>query len=474
MGIVDSIRNSRLLGSKRSIYLNSDGTQKTVSVGGTGGFSLKGISPFKRNKKVLQNYWKYYQGEGTIFASINNIASNTVMVGYHLSSENEDAKKLIETRFNEMDIDGILFDNVIYTLVFGDSFMEKVMATRKKEDSVEKYIAPSISRLQSKLQENSNKPKHPELKRNYQNRLEQLKTMQSNGDKPKGYISYVITVDPITMEAITDKKTGEITGYQQNITGRKTPVLDTDEIIHIGFFPQSNSPYHISLIGPSKDTIDRMVGVDEASFHTAIRHSGRKYVVTIGTEEEPLPPKDVFDKIKNDLEDVTAKNEYIVPAIIKMDTIDEGGLPGIEQQATLFQKKAIVGLMVNEEGIGMSTRSSSDASSSVREIMYERFIRALQHKISTKLRTDLINPLLEEAGFEKNIVHMKFRSVTTRDEEGFAKWFGNLMRGFQFSPQKPVTINEIRDAFGLPPIEGGDDLSWGGEMKPKIQPTSDE
>jgi len=486
MGIVDYVKDSRLFG-KRSIYLNKDGTSKTISVGAGGGFSLNGIDSFKRNKKLLRTYWKYYQGEGTIFASINTIAWNTVMVGYRLDSDNPDAKKLIETRFNEMDIDGILLDNVIYTLVFGDSFIEKCIGTRNNIESLdnplEKYIAPSVARLKDIMKPNSKDYMYPNMRKCYKNRLEQLKLLfhdsnnisktQNIKQRLLGYISYVKTVDPITMEIIVNKGTGEKTGYKQDIAGRKTPDLKLDEIIHIGFFPQADSPYHISLIGPSKNTIKRMIDVDEALYHTTVRHSGRKYVATVGTDDEPVPPKDVFDRIKNDLEDISANNEFVVPKVIEMDTIDEGGFPGIQDHSTLFQKKTIVGLMCPEESLGMSTRGSTDATAAVREIMFERFIQALQHKLATKLRVELINPLLIENGFDENIVHMKFRSVTTRDEEGFAKWFGNLLRGFQFSPQKPITINEIRDAFHLPPIEGGDDLTWGGQIRPSPQETAD-
>ena len=457
---------------KKSVYLNADGTPKTISVGSSGRFSLKGVAPFKRDKRTLETYWKYYQGEGTIFASINTIAWNTVMVGYRLDSDSEEAKKLIETRFNEMDIDGVLLDNVIYGLVYGDAFIEKVRSTKKNVDSLDKYIAPSVTRMKDVMKSNSKDYKYPEIRKAYQNRIEQLKLLQENGGT-KGYISYCKTVDPITMEALTNKRTGEITGYKQDIAGIKTPDLKLDDIIQIGFFPQSNSPYHISLIGPSKDTIDRMVGVDQAVYYTTTRHVGRKYVVTVGTEEEPLPPKEVFNTIKNDLEDITSRSEYVVPAVVKMDTIDEGGLQGIQDHATLFQKKAIVGLMCPEESLGLVTGGSTDATSQVREIMFERFIQAIQHKLSTRLRIELINPILEENGFDKDMVHIKFRSVTTRDEEGFAKWFGNLLRGFQFAKQKPFSIKEIRDAFGFEPKEDGDDLTWGGETEPNIQPTSD-
>ena len=804
----------RLLG-KKSIYLNADGTPKTIDASGRNTFSLKGISPFKRNKKILETYWKYYQGVDVVFASINTIAWNTIMVGYYLTSDNEEAKKLIETRFNEMDIDSIFLDNVLYALVYGDAFIEKVMGARNArqksilDNPLEAYIPPSVSRLGNIKKDG--KYLYPEIRRNYSQRIDELKFLQENGDKPKGYISYVKTADPITMEAVTNKKTGEKTGYKQDIFGEKTPTIDLDYIIQIGFFPQSNSPYHLSLIGPSLNTIERMIGVDQALYQATIRHGcyddkteiltengwklfkdlvkyqekvatynpdtksleykmpeeyvqydwngcldsyqGRfidlvttpdhdhyisydlpkngkwettefkktsetrkhyrlrfkayadnysgnsikvpeefsgwnieqylrflgyyisegslhhnreivihqsegseilpklqnelsqlplechehirdrydtylpghefrfysskignylgnlgkhnqkyipkeyknlsrknlkilfdalmdgdghkygeglyhyyttskqladdvqeialklgyatnlssrkrndkwdieysvrcrktrgmeptytrdriervwydgvvycvrvpnhlffvrrngkviisgntpKYHIQVGTEEDPLPPKEVYTSIKNDMEDINANNEFTTPKIIEIKTIDERGVPNVNEYANLFQKKAIVGLMCPEESIGMSTGGSTEATASVREIMFERYIQTLQHKLASIIRKELINPLLVEAGFDENIVYMKFRSVTTKDEEGYAKWFGNLLRGFQFVKQKPITVNEIRDAFHLPPRDGGDDLEWGGKEESQglnVQPTSDE
>ena len=86
--------------------------------------------------------------------------------------------------------------------------------------------------------------------------------------------------------------------------------------------------------------------------------------------------------------------------------------------------------------------------------MFERFIKAIQHKLSTKLRVEIINQLLLENGFEENTVHLRFNSVTDADEGTKAKWIGNLLRG----GVKVFSTNEIRAMFDYPPVEGGDDI----------------
>ena len=77
-------------------WLDDQGRPKTVIASGkalTGGDS----GGQERSEKLLNAYWDYYSGDGTIFAALNTTAWNTVMVGYELISDNEDAKLLIET-----------------------------------------------------------------------------------------------------------------------------------------------------------------------------------------------------------------------------------------------------------------------------------------------------------------------------------------------------------------------------------------
>jgi len=120
------------------------------------------------------------------------------------------------------------------------------------------------------------------------------------------------------------------------------------------------------------------------------------------------------------------------------------------------------------------TGNSTEATSKVKEIMYERFIKSIQHKISMKIKKELINPILEENGKEPNLVTMRFNSVTDSDEAVKAKWMGNLLRGFP-EGNGPFTINEIRAVFDYDPIEGGDELmeQGSGLEDNKPAPTSE-
>ena len=99
MGILDSIRgrfSSSPKLNRRSIYLDEKGRYKTVIA--TGKESAKGMSVAGRTESSLKAFKNYYENEGTIFAAIQTTAWNTVMVGYNLVSNDEDAKTLIQQK----------------------------------------------------------------------------------------------------------------------------------------------------------------------------------------------------------------------------------------------------------------------------------------------------------------------------------------------------------------------------------------
>lgn len=392
----------RILGKRESIYFDKQGKPKTII--GTG--KSKGGAAFgstTRSEALLKKFWNYYEHEGTIFASINTTAWNSVMVGFNLVSDNDNAKELIQTSLEAMDIDTVLLDSVIYTLVFGDSFIEKVRAGKE---------------------------------------IVKLKT-----------------VDPITMQINSDEH-GEIESYQQKIQGQLLAPLKTEDIIHMRFFPKPDGPYGVSLISPSKDTIDRKITTDESIAKAISRHGTPKYIVKVG-DEESIPPESIFADIKDKLEDIDATNEFIIPGMIDIKTIDESGIQSVKEYYDYFQTQLIVGLLCPEEALGQG-KGSTEATSRVKEIMYERFIKSIQHKMSTLVRLEIINPILESNGFDPNIVHMRFHSVTDADEATKAKWLGNLLRGYYPEEGKPFTMDEVRAIFDYPPM-----IDTGKVKKPK-------
>ena len=411
MGILSSFR-SRIFKKKPSKYESEDGRPKTViATGGKKG--ITGVSSGDRTEKALKQYWTFYSGEGTIFASINTTAWNSIMVGYSLVSDNPSAKEAVTQFFDQIDLDTVLLDNVVYALVFGDAFIEKVKGSKSKQ-------------------------------------LAELKT-----------------VDPISMVVNVDEF-GRESDYQQKVGGKVSETkLTKEDILHLRLFPKPNSPYGISLIQPSIDTINRKVTTDESISNAILRHGTSKYVITVGTPDE-VPPDDVFTNIKNKLEDIGSTNEIIVPGPIKVETIDEKGIAGVEEYFNYFQTQLVIGLLCPEEALGLG-RGSTEATSKVKEIMYERMIKAIQHKIAKQINKELIRPFLEERGFDPLAVSLRFNSVTDADEAVKSKWLGNLLRGYP-EGKKPFTLNEIRAMFDYPPIKDEGEL----EDEPSEEPSEEK
>jgi hypothetical protein len=360
-----------------------------------------------RKIKDLKKYWQYYENEQTVWAAINSITYNTVMTGYSLVSDEEEAKIYIEDLCEYINLEDVLLDSTRYTLIYGDAFIEK---RRNK----------------------------------------------------KGAIIDLYAVDPKTIIAHYNKY-GRVEYYQQIINGtllEKT--IEPKDIIHIKFFNSPDSPYGISILKPNEDTIIRKVRTDEALFNAIQRHGTSKLVAYVGDKDDGIPSEEVMESIQEKLEDITEINDFVVPWLIKIDTIDEKGVQGVNEYYDLFQNQLIVGLMCPEEALGQG-KGSTEATARIKAILYERMIKSFQRKLSNIIKKELFNEQLKLAGYvDKKTdralnVRIKFNSVTEEDDALRAKWIGNLLRGFPEGLQ-PFSINEIRGLMGLPHRKGMDDL----------------
>jgi len=400
--ISDGLRKLKILSPKGTKYLDEFGTPKTIVV--SSGKGILGISKYQRNEKALKAYWDYYSGEGTVFAAIETISWETMMAGFQITSDDEESQRLIRDFVQKINLANILLENIKYALIYGDAFIE--------------------------------------IRRDKASDIGQLRTINPT--------TVIINIDDY----------GRIESYQQKIGGqiRKTK-LSPEEVLHLQFFPNPNSPYGLSLIEPSLETIERKVKVDQALFHAILRHTA-KYVVTVGTPEE-IPPKAVFDRIKTDLEDIDSKSQFVVPGPIKMETIDERGIVGVGEYFDTFLTQELIGLLAMPESLGLGT-GSTEATAHVREVLHERMIRAFQQKIANQLKVELFNPVLKNNNKKEDSVHIKFRSITTADEEGESKWLGNLFRGGVI----PFSLNEIRARYGYESISGGDKVIGAVERTP--------
>lgn len=383
-----------------------------------------------RKIRDLKKYWQYYENEQTVWAAINSITYNTVMTGYSLVSDNEEAKDYIDGICEDINLEDALLDSARFTLIYGDAFVEK---RRNK----------------------------------------------------KGLVTELYTVDPKTMIAHYNKH-GRIEYYQQIIDGTLLEgTIEPKDIIHIKFFNSPDSPYGISLLKPNEDTILRKVRTDEALFNAIQRHGTSKIVAYVGDKDDGIPSEEVLESVQEKLEDITEINDFVVPWLIRIETIDEKGVQGVNEYFDLFQNQLIVGMMCPEEALGQG-KGSTEATARIKAILYERMIKSFQKKLAGVIKRELFNEQLRLVGLvdEKTDrpinVQIKFNSVTEEDDALRAKWLGNLLRGFPEGLQ-PFSINEIRGLMGLPHREGMDELymkmktEGGKKLAPnQEEPTSEE
>jgi len=376
-------------------FTDEEGRPRTVVRSTSADISFD-ITSFQRSETSLKKLWEYYTGENTIFAAINYTAWNTVMSGYDVVGVPDEARQIIQEFRRRTDLDSKLLDSVIYCLVFGDAFLERIF------------------------------------------------------NKAETKLLNIKVVNPITMTIEYDEY-GRILGYRQTINGQKGDLIDPKYIAHFRFFPQPDSPYGVSIIQPNIDTLKRKVRTDKAIANAIIRHGTPKYVVSIGSEKvtENIPDE-VFEEIKRELKNISEKNEIIVPWLINIDTIDEKGIKGVEDYFNYFQTQLVVGLLCPEEALGLG-KGSTEATAYVKALMYERMIKSFQLKLASFLEREIFQPLLAGEGMEEVSPRVVFRSVTDEDEAMKAKWLGNLLRAYRDEP-KPFTINEIRQMFGFPAL----------------------
>ncbi len=398
-------RLSDLIDPKIKYYDKTTGKPKTtVKTGAKQGFG-GGMAREVRTKALLENYWNYYTGEGTIWAAVNSIAFSTIMVGYDIISNDPEAKRIIENWCRKVNLQQHMLDNVTYALVLGDGFMEII------------------------------------------------------GNK-KGEPSNLKVVDPKTMEIEFDDY-GIVQSYKQSLGIRDkstVPKLEVERICHLKLFSRPDSPYGIALLKANMNAIKDKIRVDQALTAAIIRHGTSKLVFSVGSEKDgQIPGAEILNAIEKEVEDMDEKNELIVPWNVNVYPIDEKGIQGVQDYYGFNRSQVIVGMLCPEEVLGLGA-TATNATSQTKAILFERMIRSFQNRISRTIEEQLFKRVLQSNGYNMEskdandntevYVRIKFNSVTSEDDAMNAKWMGNLIRGFRSSTIKPFTINEIRRKFG--------------------------
>ena len=378
--------------TSKNIYLDDSGNPKTLV--STTKFSFQSLLRGKtRNTSILRKYWDIYQSDLTVFSSINYTSWNTCMSGWSLISDNKDMLKKVQSFVDKVDLNSILLESAQHALIFGDAFVEIIY-------------------------------------------------------NKGGEITGLKVVDPKTMFIDYDKY-GRVRFYYQEIEGEKGPNIDPKYIMHIRFFPIPGEPYGLSLIAPSYSTIKKKAETEEAIANSIIRHGFPKWKVVIDTKDgKEIPPDTVLDSLKDDFTNINEKTEFILPDIIDIVPLDSKGVEKVEEYYNYFQELLVVGMMCPQEVLGLGS-NSTEATSRVRAIMYERMIKSFQNYMARAVEINIFDRITGIPGE----VRMRFKGTTEVDEARRAEWIARLMGAYKSDDQKPFTKNEIRQMFGFHPLD---------------------
>lgn len=312
----NELTNRFAMPKKYSKYLKADGTPRSMVFSGSSTKST-GNKNLQRSSELLGEFWEYFSSEGSVFASLMVTSFNTVMVGYNIDSDDQKAKEVILDFCDKSYFQTKVLESVLYSLIFGDSFLELIYSKSKKPVNL-KSIDPQ---------------------------------------------SVVVNYD----------KYGRVENYQQIINGQKKEPIEPKYIAQFGIIPVPGSPYHLSLIQPSLSMLKRKLKTDEAIANAMWRHGFGKWIITVGNEnEDDIPPDDVLKKIEEKFESINEDNEFVVPHMIKVEPIDEKGIEGVEEYFNYFQSQLVTGMLTLEEALGLGKGSTEACNDKETQVLTER------------------------------------------------------------------------------------------------------
>lgn len=339
-----------------------------------------------RTPQKLAKWWNIYENGGLYAQAIDMYAFATFANGWYLDGK-ESFVQEIEDNFAMFDFDTVGMAGIIHSLVFGDSFQEAAPGRRG------------------------------------------------------GAIPVAIMIRDSSTFEIDDDETGAIRGYTQSITEgvmTKTIKLKPEQIVHLQLISSADK-YGISLVGRAYDEIMRDTRTAEASAEAIDRHGFKKYHIAVGQPGE-LIDQTVIDKVSDEFEDITTKNEFTTNADVSINELDEGGLEKIEDYNNISMMRVCAALGIPEELLGVR-RGTTDATAVSRiQAFLQNKISSIQRKIARRYTLDYIDRIVPSGE-----VKLVFNDVSEEDDLKRATGIANLLGALARS--SPEVLPEIFSVF---------------------------
>lgn len=354
-----------------------------------GGSKKNYFSEQKRTKEQLQKYRTIYEQGGIFSEAIDTYALFVFSNGWRLEGENQ---KLVDNVWNWLelfDLDYVMEQGLIDTLVYGDGFQENIFNRGNKLDRV-------------------------------------------------------VARESWSFDIIHDDH-GVISGYQQQLGAFSEDKIELtpEQITHIQIKALGGSVYGTSLIGRALDEIMRDTRTAESSATAVERHGFKKYHIRVGKEGEVVPQEVILD-ISKLFQALETKNEFTTVKDVEIKNIDEGGLEKIDTYNDISIMRACAALGVPEELLGLR-RGSTDATAVSRIQAFYKKIARIQKRLERIYSHSIIDQYTGQPG----AVRLVFDDVDATDEAEKAKWIANIMKATPNDPFSVLPQDWIRQQFNI-------------------------
>lgn len=325
----------------------------------------------ERNIANLQQYWEAYLKEPTAFTAVNNMALS-LSKEYNIISDNQDLADIASNILDDLSYE--IFILVRNAVIFGDGFAEII---------------------------------------------------RNQGGK---FYSLKSNLNPLHFK-IDDSGESKIYLYGENEL--KKSAIPEDSVLHIQLLPMFDTPYGLSLLISTIDSIKYKKIADDSISKAIARHGARRWNVIIKRDERGrYPDLEEFSRIANGYRNVEAKSELIHTDMTEVKELDKDGIPEVLNYQKFFRNNIAIGMGAPLELLGLEMKGSSYALAKEKRKAYYDTLNLYRKIIAKQLEEQLLNrilpydvkvepkPLGEEAFAErvKGVTPLLSTNVLTRNE----------------------------------------------------------
>lgn len=264
-----------------------------------------------------------YRAGGLISMAIDSYPLFALSSGWELSGAPGQVKK-VRGWLDQIDIDGLMWQGMVDSLVYGDSIQENVNS--RKGDLL--YLVPR-------------NPKY-----------------------------FTIDVD----------EWGMIQSYTQRANDKVT-TLKPENVTNLALFTLSGESYGQSLIQRAIDDVMRDTRTAESTAVAIERHGYPRFHIKAGSEENHYED-DAKKQIAREFEELKADNEFITDPDVEILSIDTAGVGKVREYNEWSLSRLLGALGVPSEVIGTGQNTSTYATASVEMVSFFKRVETMQRKVA--------------------------------------------------------------------------------------------